>query len=320
MNQKNAKISGDSDIVIDINSSLDKLKTGDFENALVSFENILRNQYSNSIAESGIKCCKYWIPRLSKFSKLKDNFEKGKSIYYEWIKFESFICSLKNIHKKVINNIMYFIFNFALRSFKNEKEHNKIYDYNTLFMIAVTYKKIGDYYNAIKYFEESLAFEKNNPNCIAELADCYALIDEIKKAKVLFREAFYIDPLSIDINLLESEMIQSIILKIEKLRINNSEIKYWIPIFGRVFDFFNVVRKLMPIELGKLEQEIFYLKKKYNEEKKDVKIITRLLNCLLFLYDNLKLKEKNIKQLDLILLDIKNVSENVFNLLLKIDI
>jgi hypothetical protein len=38
-----------------------------------------------------------------------------------------------------------------------------------------------------------LIYEPDNSNLMSQIADCYALLDDEKKAKLLFREAFFID-------------------------------------------------------------------------------------------------------------------------------
>jgi tetratricopeptide (TPR) repeat protein len=314
MTQKKSKISCDSDIIKTVNISLDLLKKGNLEESLDLFEEILKSNFSNSIAETGIKCCKYWIPRISRFNLLKKDSEKGRLYFEEWKKFETFIYSIKNIQKKVISNLMFYIFSKALDSFKDDLNANKVYDFNTFFMIALLYKKIGDYGNALKYFDEIINFEKGNSNVIALLADCYALIDELKKAKVLFREAFYIDPVSIDMNLLESGMIKSLISIIEERKIDKNEINYWLPVYGRVLDFFNIYRELLPVEIGRLKQEIFQLKKVYLE-KSDGIAKARLLNCLLMIYDDVKYRDFNKNKMDDIELEIKDVSDEIYDLL-----
>lgn len=59
-----------------------------------------------------------------------------------------------------------------------------------LIKIAKSYKGMGNYERAINVFLQILGDFKDNSDVVAELADSYALVDEIKEAKVLFREAF----------------------------------------------------------------------------------------------------------------------------------
>jgi tetratricopeptide (TPR) repeat protein len=318
MNHKITKISNDSEIIKSINRSLELLKSGNLEDAVLSFETVLKCRYSDLTAESGIKCAKYWIPRMNKFNVMKNGYEKGKALIEEWKKFENFILSLRNIQQKVITQLMYFVYNEALYSFKDDLNENKIIDIETLFLVADSYKKIGDYKNAIKYFEEILSLDKSNSNTMALLADCYALIDETKRAKVIFREAFFIDPSSINLDSLESELIKMIIEKTKEILHNDIDLNYWIPIYGRALNILNIYRELLPIEYGKIKKEIFYLEKKYYEETvKDLFFTARLLNCYFWVYDYNLIKNSDKKELTEIEGKIKEISEDIYSIFVK---
>lgn len=314
MNQKYIK--NEVDNIKFMNKSLDLLKNGNFLEALNNFNELLKNHYSDAIVDSGIKCCKYWIPRISKFEFMKDNSLKGKTIIEEWKRFENFIGSLKNIEEKVVSNIMYYIYNLALQSFKKDLHENKIIDIETTYFIAVSYKRIGDYDNSIVYFQDILKNDSHNSNAMALLADCYALVDEDRKSKLLFREAFYIDPLNIDFNLLESDIISTIKTKTEEFKIPKEEINYWIPVFGRVYGIFNIYRELIPVELGKLKQEIFYLETNHDKFRSDVFYKPRLLNCYLWIYDYCLIKSDKTSLFS-VEEKIKDISPELYDILKK---
>lgn len=301
-----------NEIIKSTNRSLDLLKNGKFEEALNSFNLILKLNYSNSIAESGIKYCKYWMPRINKIIQINDNYEKGKILFKEWKKFEIFANSMKNVQKKAITNIMFFILNAALDAFKKDLRENRISDFETIFIIALSCKKIGDYKNSIKYFEESLILQNDNSNIIAQLADCYALIDQEKKAKLLFREAFFLDPSSIELDMLDSNIITYIVTKILEFNISKKELNYWIPIYGRILGIFNIYRELVPYEIMKIKKEIYYLEDNYkNQIKNDNCLKTKLLNCYFWIYDNIKNNKNELLQIEK---KIKNISEQVYNI------
>ena len=46
---------------------------------------------------------------------------------------------------------------------------------------------------------------------MAELADCYSLVNEIRASKAFFREAFFKIPKDIDLSILESDYIHRLI-------------------------------------------------------------------------------------------------------------
>ncbi|MBN2544920.1 MAG: tetratricopeptide repeat protein [Spirochaetes bacterium] len=318
MTFKNEKIKNDLDLVNLINSSLDLLKIGEFNRAIISFNNALKQNYSNLIAESGIKCCKYWIARLNKFNNLNESYKKGKTLLEEWFKFENFIQTIKNIQSKVTTNIMHFIFNTALDEFKKVKLENKIFDLDITFNIALCYKKIGNYTEAIKNLAEAMSYENDNSNVMCQLADCYALIDEEKKAKLLFREAFFIDPSSIELNLLDSNIINYIIAKIKDYKISSNEINYWIPVYGRILGILNIYRELLPIEAAKIKKEILSIENNFGSTLDDDNILkSKLLNLCLWYYDFVKYYKKDKSDLSEIEYKIKNTSEHIYNIFFK---
>ncbi len=303
------KIEDDNELIKSINRSLELLRYGKFEEALDSFYFILKSNYLNSTAESAVKCCKYWLARMNKINHINESYEKGKSLFNEWKKFENFTKSIKNIQNKVITNIMFFIFNTALDAFKKDLRKDRLPDFETIFIIALSYKKIGDFKNAIKYFEESIKIQNDSSNIIAQLADCYALIDQEKKAKLLFREAFFLDPSSIELDLLDSNIITYIITKMIESNILKKELVYWLPIYGRILNIFNIFRELIPSEIIKINKEISYIENNYNNQiEKDNCLKTKLLNCYFWIYDN----NKNKNDLVLIENKIKNISEEIY--------
>lgn len=99
MNSKEELMPNDFEIIKEINHSLELLKYGKFEEALDTFSTIQKIQYSNSIADSGIKYCKYWITRKNKINSTIEDYKKAKMLFDEWRSFEKF-ARLSEIFKK----------------------------------------------------------------------------------------------------------------------------------------------------------------------------------------------------------------------------
>lgn len=315
MNHKNIKKNDDSEVIKLTNRSLELLKEGDLKEAHNTFYELLRIHFNYDIAEAGLKTCKYWIIRLEKINTFKEDIEKGKFLLTEWEKFELFIDKRSKFNKRVLSGIMYFVHNKALNYLKKSLT-NRIIDAELIYLTGIANKRIGDYNSAIYSFEKALSIDINNANILAQLADSYALVDEESKAKLLFREAFFIEPDIIDIELLDSNIIHTIISKLCEMNIPRNEIRYWVPVYGRIFEVFNVYRELIPVEYGKLKQDIFSLEKEietegfYNAIKK-----ARLINYYLWLYDYFLIKGNSKDEILYIENSIKKLSNDIYNLL-----
>ena len=86
-----------------------------------------------------------------------------------------------------------------------------------LLQIGRCCKGIGNYERAIENLERANIERKDDARILAELADCYSLVNESRAAKVFFREAFFLDPQAIDLAGLESPLIQRLAARLREM-------------------------------------------------------------------------------------------------------
>ena len=140
---------------------------------------------------TALKSSVYWNGQVESLDRIGKDYEKAEFLIREWNNFARKY--LKKMNFDFIqgrNSIKYFVFQLCLEIYKNiyklQPENLDI-----LIKIAKSYKGMGNYEKAIAVFLQILGDAKENSDVVAELADSYALIDEIKEAKVLFRKLFY---------------------------------------------------------------------------------------------------------------------------------
>ncbi len=121
---------------------------------------------------------------------------------------------------------------------------------------------------------------------LAELADCYAMVNRTREAKAFFREAFFIDPQAVDLGMMESTLIRRLADKVRELGRSGPEVNEWIPVYGTVYGVFTVKREMKPLELGKLKQSIFRLQKEIEIEPRARGLVPRLINRYFWLIDH----------------------------------
>ena len=149
---------------------------------------------------------------------------------------------------------------------------------------------------------------------LAEMGDCYALCGEERIAKVLFREAFFIEPQKVDLTLLDSELICNLIEKTEALGYSGSVLQEWIPVYGVLYGVFSVKRELRALEIGQLKRSIYSLKNSVREAGDDEKILVpRLINHYFWLIDHYFTVNEDRARINEILLKIKLLDANIYN-------
>ncbi|WKC57713.1 tetratricopeptide repeat protein [Borrelia sp. P9F1] len=292
-------------------------RKGDFRTALVKSEEAHSLDFDNVEVLTALKSSVYWNGQVESLDRIGKEYERAEFLIREWNNFARRY--LKKMDFDFIqgrNSIKYFVFQLCLGIYKNIYKLQPE-NLDVLTKIAKSYKGMGNYEKAITVFLQILGDAKENSDVVAELADSYALIDEIKEAKVLFREAFFINPQKIDIDALESEMILKLVETIKCDRnVSDTLIKEWIPVYGTLNGVFNIKRELRPIELGHLKQSVYSLRnelraKSYRSINESV-LLPRLINKYFWLIDHyVRIKEDRVR-IDEILSYIKEIDIGVY--------
>jgi tetratricopeptide (TPR) repeat protein len=180
------------------------------------------------------------------------------------------------------------------------------HDHALLLLTGRCYKGLGNYDEALKFLEQAFRIKKDDAETLAELADINALMADTKAAKILFKEAFFLDPSKINIQSLESALIQKLRDKVSANGYKEEELCEWIPVYGYLWGVFSVKRELKQTEAGKLKQEIFSLETEYdaNPSRRNV-LKPRLLNHYFWLIDYYVMSHEDHSLIEETLLKIK---------------
>jgi tetratricopeptide (TPR) repeat protein len=165
----------------------------------------------------------------------------------------------------------------------------------------------------LTYLEETAKVKKDDAEALAELADVYALVNEPRAAKAMFREALFLNPQKVDVRMLDSEMIKLLHDRVEELGYKSPELEEWIPVYGVLFGVFTVKRELRAIELGKLKQSIFSLENEIRDRPGEALLLSpRLINKYFWLIDHYVNSGEEKSRIDETLLKIKVLDPGVY--------
>lgn len=201
------------------------------------------------------------------------------------------------------------------KSDKGERRgvHDSDMDPELYLRIGKCYKVIGNYEKAIECLELASQQKKENPEILAELADCYSLVNEVRVSKAFFREAFFINPQDVDISSIESPMMHRLISKIKEFGFPELELAEWIPVYGTILGVFNVKRELRPLELGKLKQSIYSLEKMLEEGNQENQYpVPRLINRYFWLIDHFVSTKEDKHKIEETVLKIKEIDPSIY--------
>jgi tetratricopeptide (TPR) repeat protein len=238
------------------------LREGMFPEAIDALETLLEKDVDFPGAASALKCAGFWREREEKEVQPLEGFERGEQLLGQWRLFQAFVERLEDMPERCMFAIKQFVFSAALAGYTSAApESGPGADPYVLLQIGRCCKGVGNYERAIECLERANRETRDDARILAELADCYSLVNESRAAKVFFREAYYVDPQAIDLAGLESPLVQRLAAKLREKGLREPLLSEWMPVYGAIWGVFSVKREMKPLEFGKLKQAIYHLEK-----------------------------------------------------------
>jgi tetratricopeptide (TPR) repeat protein len=303
-----------------VRESYEKLKEARPEDALAALENALRIDIKHDEALYALQCLNWWLEKIKNLEALDDSYSKGAFLLSLWKSFYNFLERIGGVrYDSCQYALRHFIYCLALQNYRDVLEDGSLrHDPDLLLQIGRCYKGVGDYEKALEYLIKAAQYKKEDGLALSELADVFAMTGDIRKAKALFREAFYVDPLSVDLQSIESDMMRRLAGAVAKMGFSGDELLERIGVYGALMEVFSVKRELKLSELGRLKQSIFSLENEVRTKTEGKELlIPRLLNKYIWLMDHYEANAEPASFIDELKLKIKIIEPSVYEQFLR---
>jgi tetratricopeptide (TPR) repeat protein len=298
-----------------IKKAYDKLKASEPESAAALLDEALHIDFNNEETKYALKSVNWWLEQLDKVKNIKNLYEKGGMILSKFRQYWEYLDQITGNYDLCQYAIRRYVFSYALECFQDLLgEGVNQHDPDLLLLVGRCYKGTGNYDEALKYIEQAVRFKREDGETLAEFADVNALLGETNAAKALFREAFFLSPEKIELRAMESEMIVRLRNKLlHERKLREEELREWIPVYGRLWGVFSVIRELKPIEFGRLKQSIFTLETDCKSNPAKCSILKpRLINRYFWLIDYYTSNNEDPALIEGILLKIKTTDSEIY--------
>lgn len=265
------------------------------------------------------RCCVFWADYQKNINVPEDYFSENdfsRSGFIEnWKSFKTFMANSKPAYENAFYAVKKGYFSTVLKACSECYEKVSAYKKNQIMLYAgICYKQLGNFENAKDCFTDANN-EESSANTLALLADCYSHCGDDTTAKILFREAFYLDAESIDLEFLDSAVIKSPIRKTEEKGLTGRIQKLWIPIYGILYGVFDKKRELSAQEAGTLRQNIYAMENEFKTPTCDSDaIIPKLLNCYFRLIDHYNATGESISKINEVITKIRVLDSEVYEI------
>lgn len=302
----------------ELQETYELLAQGNPAKAIEKLSKSIPYELGNQEVEFTTWCCTYWSDIVQELESL-ELFEQSESLIFKWKQFMQALQKKSWKSEKALYAVQKGIFSLALDSclkIKNVRDDAQKAELNL--KMGMCSKKLGKYEEALDYLSEANRLFPSSPDILAEMADCYALCGEDKNAKVLFREAFFIDAQKIDLAFLDSELICSLIRAVQDKGYRGQALQEWIAVYGVLYGVLNVKRELRSTEIGKLNQEIYAMENELRDPSSNSAILTpKLINKYFWLIDYYVRLADGSTKINEKLLRIKILDRNIYDLYVK---
>jgi len=290
------------------------LKNVDLGNASRFFDEALHVDFDNAEVLFALKCSQFWSDCLESLKKVEAPLQRGDFMIFQWKNFCIFLSRIAGDFEMAKYAFRRFAFSMALDSLLSiPDDEKKSLGIEFDFRLGRCRKALGDYETALGHLEKATKTHKDNALYLAELADCYALSGEQNASKILFREAFFLAPEKIELDFIESDMIQKIAARVRELGYPEQELTEWIPVFGELSGVFSVKRELTPAESSRLNSSMFSLENEIRENPSRAPALRpRLLNRYFWVLDNYKAMDADEAKIQKLLQKIQVLDKDIY--------
>ena len=269
--------------------------------------------FENTEVRSALRACGFWKERADGLSQLPGDGSRGDYLRRHWRVFDcTYRRRLEHPLNEGCNSLKTWVHTEALGYYKRQAAVSN--DPEALLQAGRCHKTLGRFEECRSTLEAALRLsDKSDARLLAELADAYAAMGETRAAKVLMREALFLDAGSVDIGELAAPLFLRLIERAEKeTNAHSPGFPEWLPVYGALWGVFDVKRELSPVEYGKLKQKIYALKSEMADGDEQDLLRPKLINHYLRMIDHYQATGADRSVMDEVLIEIKLLSPAVY--------
>jgi tetratricopeptide (TPR) repeat protein len=304
---------------IDLDEGVKCLNRGFFQEALVLYNGILNRNPVSHEGEAGYRTTKFWINRLLDVESSENKTGKIHKIIENWEQYENYAKTHQMDKSRAYFALLGFVHRKLTIALPNMGNIQSLLgnDYRIITRLGEIFLKLEDWHNAVYALESARSLKKEDPYILALLGESYYQTDNIHRALVMLREAFFINPGKVPLKLLKSKPIREMISEMANAGIKPEHQAEWLPIFATLYGIFHIKRGLSRQQLENLNRNTLKLEENFRSSQEHPYLLPRLLNHYIWLLDYYLVQENMPEIGEEILTRIKSLDTKVHEILIK---
>ncbi len=308
----------DTPIKREYKEGLNYIRKGELFKALEIMEGILEKSIDFPGIEDSVRALMFWTNRWNKILKLSSGLKRAQLLINEWNVFEAFIKENNISYEDILISLKNYIFKKIIKNLIIAYQSSDVPDVSILLKIGEIFLEIDEIDRAIETLEYARMFKKENSLLLSMLAEAYSRKGNEKRAKILFKEAFFYNPELIDFSLIKTDYILKLKNKLSKIFSDTKIIAFWLPVYAEIYKVFNVKRELTKEEIEKLLVETEALEREIDVKRFSQKELEpKLLNRYFWIIDYYNLQNSNQEYADIFKEKIRSINSEIYDLYME---
>jgi len=239
----------------------------------------------------GYRAAKFWLNRAVELERLPEGKKTADFLMKEWEVFDEYAEIRDMKASSAYKAIMFHVFFRASEHYRTAflKQEDSTDNFDLLLNLGDCFLRLGEYQKTIDTLEYASKSYNSNARLLSILAEASFHIDDVPRSLWYFREAFFIDPSDIDLNLIRAKPVLELAEVVREERKECRDIREWIPVYGFLTDIFYIRKNLQERQIDTIKEQIYNLEINFQKMNRDQieesNVLPRLMNKYLWLLD-----------------------------------
>ncbi len=281
----------DDPLLLGVNETYELIEKGEFAAAVNKVDSLMsRNPEYPGLTEA-YRTAKFWSNRTGEVRRLEKGKQVADFMMTQWEVFKKYAAEKGLSGTNAFKAAMRYVFFTASENYKVafQGQESTADNFDLLLNLGLCFLTLGEHKRTIETLEYARSSYRSSPRLLAILGEAYYHAQEIPKSLLLFREAFFLNPSEIDMNLLTCKPITDLAAIVAAKKPDAIDAREWIPVYGHTEDMFYVKRQLNSQQVETIKREIYSLEKNFQsmgpEKARGTNIVPRLVNKYLWMLD-----------------------------------
>ncbi|PKL41291.1 MAG: hypothetical protein CVV44_01260 [Spirochaetae bacterium HGW-Spirochaetae-1] len=273
------------------NDVLQLIKEGNFQGAVDKLDKLMNIDPDYPGLIDSYRTAKFWLNRDHEQRSLPDGKKTADFLMKEWEVYDEYAESKQMRESSAYRSVMVHIFYAASEQYRLAfvKQEDATNDFDLLLNLGACFLRLGDYEKTIETLEYASKSYNSNARLLSLLAEASFHMGDVPKSLWYFREAFFIDPLEVDLSIIKASPVLDLAEMVRTEKKGCGDVREWIPVYGVIRDVLYVRKNLQERQIESIKEQIFSLEANFQRMNRDQieesNIVPRLINKYLWLLD-----------------------------------